>query len=167
MSRLPSAPLVLVCLCVMGLCVMGLCVMAVGCTDANAKNDDAKPWHVEKGEISFYADSLAGNPTANGEKFDPKQATCAHRTLPFGTTLKITIGEGDKAVSATCRVNDRGPYAKDRVLDVSSSLAETLGFKQQGHADAILTSVGPQPEKKSDKKADKKADKDATKKKGG
>ncbi len=125
--------------------------------DADAKpKAAAKPWHNERGEISFYADMLAGNKTASGEVYDPKKATCAHRTLPFGTTLKITVGKGKQKKTATCRVNDRGPFAKNRVLDVSSSLARTLGFHQRGHVHAALESVGPRP-----------ARGDAAKKKGG
>jgi rare lipoprotein A len=112
---------------------------------AEPKKANTKPWHVETGEISFYADMLAGRKTASGEVYDPKQATCAHRTLPFGTVLRVTVGRGKAKRTATCRVNDRGPFAKGRVLDVSSSLARTLGFHRRGHVVATLTSVGPRP----------------------
>ena len=138
--------------------MFGALTLPLGCPKADAE-PEAKPWHVERGEISFYADSLAGNPTANGERYDPSKATCAHRTLPFGTVLKIAVQPAQpthtadagahkasaEPLAATCTVNDRGPYAKDRILDVTSSLAKRLGFHKRGHVEVTLTSVGPRP----------------------
>ncbi len=79
-----------------------------------------------KGKASYYHHSLAGSPTANGEVYDPEALTVAHRTLPFGTRLKVK--HGDKFVIV--RVNDRGPYHEDRILDLSEkafSLLAPLG----------------------------------------
>lgn len=95
----------------------------------------------EVGEISYYADSLAGNKTANGEIYQPTALTCAHRKLPFGTVLEIR--ELKNGTVATCRVNDRGPYAKGRILDVSRAVATKLGFLEDGHVDAELRRVPP------------------------
>ena len=80
----------------------------------------------EQGVASYYADSLAGHKTANGERYRPELATCAHRTHRFGTRLVVTaVGSGR---TAECRVNDRGPWVKGRVLDVSKSVAKELGM---------------------------------------
>ena len=111
-----------------------------GCaaTDPPATNYDAimKLPLIERGEASFYSDALAGRPTATGEPYDPTAATCAHPTLAFQTTVAVV----DPATKrfATCRVNDRGPYAKDRVLDVSRAVATSLKFVERGHLDVEL-----------------------------
>lgn len=84
----------------------------------------------EEGVASYYADSLAGRRTASGERYRPDVATCAHRTHRFGTTLVVTaVGSGR---SAQCRVNDRGPWVKGRVLDVSKVVAKKLGMLGPG-----------------------------------
>jgi rare lipoprotein A len=79
------------------------------------------------GVASFYNE---GTQTASGEKFDPNELTAAHRTLPFGTRLRVTNVATGKSV--TVRVNDRGPYVRGRVVDVSYSAAESLGMVNKG-----------------------------------
>ena len=79
------------------------------------------------GLASFYR---RGVKTANGEPFDPSQLTAAHRTLPFGTKLRVTNLTTGKSVLV--RVNDRGPYVAGRVVDLSYSAAESLGMIEQG-----------------------------------
>jgi rare lipoprotein A len=79
----------------------------------------------EKGIASFYSDTLAGRPTANGERYDPRALTCAHRTLPFGTSVEVIVERTHS--SAVCRVNDRGPYVKDRIIDLSRAMGRALG----------------------------------------
>lgn len=87
----------------------------------------------QDGGISWYHDSLAGRLTANGERYSPRARTCAHKTHKFGTRLRVTIvGTG---ASAVCRVNDRGPFVKGRVLDVSRALAEELDIIDAGVAE--------------------------------
>jgi rare lipoprotein A len=71
-----------------------------------------------------------GHRTANGERFNPNALTVAHRTLPFGTELKLTNEQTGKTVVA--RVNDRGPFVKGRTLDVTRGVAQKLGFKDKG-----------------------------------
>jgi rare lipoprotein A len=84
----------------------------------------------EEGLASYYADSLAGNRTASGERYKPDDRTCAHRTHKFGTKLVVT--NVDTGKSAVCRVNDRGPFVAGRVVDVSKRLAGELGMLKRG-----------------------------------
>jgi rare lipoprotein A len=88
------------------------------------------------GIASFYSDDQQ---TANGEKFNPKALTAAHRTLPFGTRLRVTNMATGRSV--TVRVNDRGPYVPGRVVDVSYSAAESLGIVGRGIAKVKLDVV--------------------------
>lgn len=81
------------------------------------------------GRASWYA--LASR-TASGERMNPAAMTAAHRSLPFGTRLKVTNRNNGRSV--VVRVNDRGPFAGGRVLDLSRGAARTLGFVASGHA---------------------------------
>ena len=94
----------------------------------------------EVGLASYYADVLEGRRTANGERYRARSATCAHRTHPFGTRLEVQVVEtGEKAI---CRVNDRGPFVKGRVVDLSRSLADDLDFIDRGVARVRVRPVG-------------------------
>ena len=86
----------------------------------------------ETGIASFYHDYFVGKITASGEKYDPNKLTVAHKSLPLGTMIKVTNLENDKSVIV--RVNDRGPYVKNRILDLSKSAALQLGLVQNGFA---------------------------------
>lgn len=86
----------------------------------------------EIGLASFYADKFDGRITASGETFDQNKLTAAHRTFPFGTVVKITNKENNKTVTVT--INDRGPFVKDRVIDLSMAAAKKLEFTQKGTA---------------------------------
>ena len=88
------------------------------------------------GLASFYTE---GTQTANGEKFDTQELTAAHRTLPFGTRLRVTNVTTGRSV--TVRVNDRGPFVPGRVVDVSYAAAETLGMVGGGVAKVKLDVV--------------------------
>jgi len=93
------------------------------------------------GLASFYGrDSYRhGSKTASGEKFNPRDLTAAHRTLPFGTRVRVTnLATGQ---SVTVRVNDRGPFIAGRIVDVSYSAAETLGIAERGVAKVKLDVV--------------------------
>lgn len=76
------------------------------------------------GRVSYYGPNLAGNLTANGERFDPSQLTMAHPTLPFGTLVRLFNPQ--TAESVVVRVNDRGPYVRGRIADVSTAAARKL-----------------------------------------
>jgi len=95
---------------------------------------------VEEGKASYYADSLSGNPTASGEPYDKDDLTGAHRTLPFGTMVKVTNLDNEKSV--VVRINDRGPHVKSRVIDVSGAAGRKLGLIDSGTARVRLEVEG-------------------------
>ena len=83
------------------------------------------------GVAAYYSDSLAGRPTASGEPYNPSDFTAAHRTLPFGTILRVTPSTGGPNVHV--RVTDRGPFGEARrIIDLSRAAAERLGMMQTG-----------------------------------
>jgi rare lipoprotein A len=97
------------------------------------RGTDNRTHLVSSGVASFYTE---GTQTASGEKFNTHQFTAAHRTLPFGTRLRVTNVTTGRWV--TVRVNDRGPFVSGRVVDVSYSAAETLGMVEGGLAKVKL-----------------------------
>ena len=89
-----------------------------------------------RGPASFYHDALAGRPTASGEPYDPRGLTAAHRSLPFGTRVRVTnLINGESVV---VRVNDRGPFVKPRVIDLSRAAARELRMIRRGIAPVRL-----------------------------
>ena len=88
---------------------------------------------VQTGKASFYADKFEGSPTASGEKYKHNKLTAAHRSLPFGTKVRVINIANNESVDVV--INDRGPYVDNRVIDLSKSAAEKLGFINQGLAD--------------------------------
>ncbi len=88
--------------------------------------------YTETGIASWYGPGFHGNKTANGERFDSNELTAAHRTLQLPSLVRVTNLDNGRAV--VLRVNDRGPYARGRVIDVSAKAAELLGFKSKGTA---------------------------------
>lgn len=86
----------------------------------------------ETGKASFYADKFQGRPTSSGETFSQHKLTAAHRTLPFGTRVKVTNLANGRSVYVI--VNDRGPFAGGRILDVSKKAAQKLGMVDAGVA---------------------------------
>ncbi|MGA7980960.1 MAG: septal ring lytic transglycosylase RlpA family protein [Chromatiaceae bacterium] len=92
--------------------------------------------HTEVGTASWYGPGFQGRETANGETFDQHAMTAAHPSLPMGTKAKVTNLENGKKVEV--RINDRGPYADDRVIDLSSRAAKKLGMKEDGTAEVKI-----------------------------
>ncbi len=86
----------------------------------------------ETGIASWYGPGFHGKSTANGERFDTNELTAAHRVLPMPSLVRVTNLENGRSV--VLRVNDRGPFAHNRVIDVSQKGAELLGFKNKGTA---------------------------------
>ncbi len=94
----------------------------------------------ESGHASFYGRELAGRRTASGEVFRPDAMTAAHRTLPFGSRVKVTNHSNGKAV--VLRITDRGPFVRGRIIDVSHGAARALGFVGQGTARVTIERLG-------------------------
>lgn len=82
------------------------------------------------GKASFYANMFQGRKTANGQIFDQGKLTAAHRTLPFGTRVKVTNTSNHKSVIVT--INDRGPFIRGRMIDLSSSAFKAIGNPRTG-----------------------------------
>ena len=86
--------------------------------------------YVERGVASWYGPGFHGNKTANGERFDMNQFTAAHRTLPLGSVAIVRSLSNGRRV--TVRINDRGPFTRNRILDLSLAAAQSLGMTGQG-----------------------------------
>ncbi len=95
--------------------------------------------HAMRGNASFYGKEFAGKKTANGERFDPSAMTMAHRTLPFGEWVRVTNQNNKKSV--VVRINDRGPFTKGRVADLSKAAASQLGITHRGVAPVHINKV--------------------------
>lgn len=100
----------------------------------------AAPGYDALGYASWYGGE-SGNRTANGEKFRPGWITAAHTTLPLPTYVEVTALDTGRRIIV--RVNDRGPFAQGRVIDLSRGAAEELGMKVQGHAPVRVRRVEP------------------------
>jgi rare lipoprotein A len=95
---------------------------------------------VEVGIASYYAHEFDGRRTASGEVYDMNKLTAAHPSLPFGTIVKVTNLENEKSVEV--RINDRGPFKKGRVIDVSYEAAKRLDFVRQGLVEVRVEAIG-------------------------
>lgn len=91
---------------------------------------------IETGIASWYGPKFHGNLTANGEKYDMYGLTAAHRTLPFNTVLRVENRDNGKSV--VVRVNDRGPFAKNRIIDLSKKAAQEIDMIGNGTANVRL-----------------------------
>jgi rare lipoprotein A len=91
---------------------------------------------VIEGQASYYSDKLDGNKTASGEPYKKNKHTAAHRTLPFGTKIKVTYLKSGKSVEVV--INDRGPHSKGRIFDLSGAAAKKIGLKEDGHGKVKL-----------------------------
>jgi rare lipoprotein A len=109
--------------------VVALLTVVTGC--ASSSGD---------GLASYYADRYQGHKTASGERFDAARLTAAHRTLPFGTRVRVT--NLDNGRSVVVRVNDRGPFASGRVIDLSQAAARQLDMLRAGVARVKLEVLG-------------------------
>jgi rare lipoprotein A len=90
----------------------------------------SEPGSIQEGQASYYAHKFHGRTTANGEIYDENKMTAAHKTLPFGTTVRVTnLANGKKVV---VRINDRGPFVKGRIIDLSYKAAGELDYITQG-----------------------------------
>ncbi|KAA5533148.1 septal ring lytic transglycosylase RlpA family protein [Taibaiella lutea] len=99
---------------------LGFLLLIAGCS----------PKISEQGKASFYANSFQGKATASGEIFKQNKKTAAHKTLPFGTKVKVTNLKNGKTVKVT--INDRGPFVSGRIIDLSEKAAGKIGMKNDG-----------------------------------
>ena len=95
----------------------------------------------QEGEASYYADSFNGSKTASGELYDKNALSAAHRSLPLGTKVKVTYLKTGKSVIVM--INDRGPYAKNRIIDISGAAAKKIGLIDAGHGRVRLEIIEP------------------------
>jgi rare lipoprotein A len=95
----------------------------------------------QRGRISMYGYEFAGKKTASGELFDPNALTMAHRTLPFGTRVRVTNLANHRSVDVV--VNDRGPYVAGRIADLSEAAARQIGMVADGVVEALLDILRP------------------------
>jgi rare lipoprotein A len=103
---------------------------------ASGEDDGDEPaWEpISGGVASWYGAELAGHRTASGERFNPAELTAAHRTLPLGSQVRVTY----QGHSVVVRINDRGPFAGHRVIDLSRAAAEEIGLRRAGSGKVTL-----------------------------
>src|SRR4051794_13746994 len=110
--------------------LLAIAGFVLGCPLGSISAADAKP--LQSGAASWYGPGFHGKRTANGERFNTHALTAAHKTLPFGTQLRVTNERTGKSV--VVRINDRGPYARGRVIDLSQAAADAVGILGVGTA---------------------------------
>jgi peptidoglycan lytic transglycosylase len=120
-----------------------------GCGAPQAERSGATAEHasgaaLERGTASYYSDKLAGHATAQGEAYDPRALTAAHRTLPFGAMVDVARPDGRHVI---VRINDRGPHKRGRVIDLSRRAAEQIGLVKEGVGEVSLRVVSLPPAK--------------------
>ncbi|XXX81961.1 septal ring lytic transglycosylase RlpA family protein [Sorangium sp. So ce134] len=95
----------------------------------------AKGVPIQRGRATYYADKFKGRATASGEPYNPRALTAAHRTLPFGALVDVVRRDGRRV---RVRINDRGPFKRGRIIDLSRRAAERIGLIQDGVTDVTL-----------------------------
>ncbi len=138
----------------------------VGCVSSSKRVEeseaDLKPVSVQNGIASFYAGRWIGRKTANGEIYQARDRTAAHRTLPFNTRVRVTDKLTGK--STIVRINNRGPYVKGRVIDLSLRAAREIGLTRKRGLARVKLEILPKREKQEEPRiaAEKKSEADAT-----
>ena len=105
---------------------------------ASCKNSD-RSQALDHGKASWYGPRFHGRTTANGERYDMHQLTAAHKSLPFGTLVKVCHLLSGRSV--VVRINDRGPYIKGRVIDLSKAAAHKIGIRHRGVGRVVVLPV--------------------------
>ena len=104
--------------------------LLVGCSSAQSASGNSWIGFTESGQASFYADKYQNRKTASGELFKQELKTAAHKKLPFGTRVKVKNLDNGKTV--VVKINDRGPFAKGRIIDLSTSAFNRIGNTASG-----------------------------------
>ncbi|HUH03595.1 MAG TPA: septal ring lytic transglycosylase RlpA family protein [Kofleriaceae bacterium] len=123
--------------------------------EATRSGDDWRVGDTQSGKAVWYGGKHHGGPTASGERFDKRAMTAAHRTLPMGSVVRVTNLKNDRQV--TVRINDRGPYGKGRIIDVSEAAAKKLDMIKAGVVPATVEVLVLGKKKKKKKKKPKRA----------
>jgi len=118
-------------------------VLVSGCTLWRPSLDQTTTGPSQTGRASWYGPGFHGKRTASGERYDKHDLTAAHRTLPHGTRILVTNLSNGRSV--TVRINDRGPFARGRVLDLSYAAAQEIGMIGSGTAPVRITVLGSTP----------------------
>lgn len=116
-----------------------LLVILTACSTAPSNINNQQRDVAEQGKASFYADKYHGRTTASGERFSQQAATAAHLKLPFGTRVKVTNIANNKSV--VVRINDRGPYIRGRIIDLSKAMFEKIADPKVGVIDVSVTVI--------------------------
>jgi len=116
-----------------------LSVILAACSTAPNKINSQQSDISERGKASFYADKYHGRTTASGERFSQQAATAAHLKLPFGTRVNVTNIANNKSV--VVKINDRGPYIRGRIIDLSKAMFEKIADPKVGVIDVAVTVI--------------------------
>lgn len=117
-----------------GLIILMMSVLIAGCASRPSATTSTTPkglvGFTEKGQASYYGSKHQGKKTASGEPFKQELKTAAHKTIPFGAMVKVTNVDNEKSV--VVRINDRGPFVRGRIIDLSSSAFNVIGSTAKG-----------------------------------
>ncbi len=113
-----------------------LYLAAAGCSGDSGMGESSWAGYTQTGKASYYAEKFQSRKTASGELYDKAKRTAAHKKLPFGTEVRVTNISNGKSVIV--RVNDRGPFSKGRIIDLSSSAFRSIGRLAQGGIDVKI-----------------------------
>ncbi|MCK8129144.1 MAG: rare lipoprotein A [Pseudoalteromonas tetraodonis] len=116
-----------------------LSVILAACSTAPGNINNQQRDVAEQGKASFYADKYHGRLTASGERFSQQAATAAHLKLPFGTRVNVTNIANNKSV--VVRINDRGPYIRGRIIDLSKAMFKKIADPKVGVIDVSVTVI--------------------------
>ena len=119
--------------------LLGILVLAGCASSGTTGGSGGRPPTLERGVASWYGPGFDGRLTASGERYDMHALTAAHRTLPFGTVLEVR--NLDNGRSTQVRINDRGPFKKDRIVDLSLTAAQAIGMVGPGTARVELRTI--------------------------
>lgn len=121
--------------------VLGLMPILTMDDAAQAQMGQPAAIYTQRGEASWYGPGFHGRKTASGERFNQHGLTAAHRKLPLGTKAKVTNLDNGRSVEV--KINDRGPYVRGRIIDLSKAAAERLGMKEAGTSPVRLEVTKP------------------------
>ena len=116
-----------------------LSMILAACSTAPDNINNQQRDVAEQGKASFYADKYHGRLTASGERFSQQAATAAHLKLPFGTRVNVTNIANNKSV--VVRINDRGPYIRGRIIDLSKAMFKKIADPKVGVIDVSVTVI--------------------------